>query len=1754
MLEAQLTRDMEDALNADRRDDFMGENIDEQEQENKDHLKRKEARMLKDRYGDCQERKTAVADRGKTRPPRRLSQLQQKFDSPRRNMTSWIDELSGTRVMPQSVTTSSAFAKSLPRLTLPLYSGDPLEWPRWIGLFRALVHGQPSLSDAERMAHLQASVTGKAQQAIAGMLYDGALYKQALKTLQYRFGQSGDIIRVHLEGIFAAESPLEDDAESLETFQAAVHCTVTILQSQGYEADLISTENLRRAVVKLPPHLRREWAQFTLKLKPNEPTLLDLDIWLQEQVEVALLCTATANPRSKKERPKELTTRRAAHATGTSAPASVQNVSCVACDGEHVLADCQEFKKRTVGERLNLVFKKGLCLGCLKRGHRLRECSNTTICGQNGCRRYHNKLLHQGETGHRTFPPADDTNHTMTAQRAGPESKAAGGGETRMVTASACAGRQETGALLQVVPVTVHGKNSYKTYALLDPGSETSFCTQKLLNKLDISGEQTKLRLRTVDGDSGERLATKVQLQVSATTDPAKIMVPEAWSVPTLKVNRPRVSQKQREKMRHLRDLDIPDSSEEEVELLLGANVIEAVIQKEVRVGQPGQPVAVRTAFGWALTGLVSNVAPEASRQAMFIRKDSVSPDDTELDEMLRDWWTTESFGTKYETTVSQSIEDKRAREMLERTTKQISNTRYETGLLWKEDNQTLPDSKKMATRRLISTEKRLKSNPEKAEAYQATIVSYLEKGYAKKLTTIEAKTQKPNRWYLPHHSVSNPNKPKKFRVVFDAAAQAHGTSLNSKLLTGPDLLKSLIGVLLRFREEQVALVADIQEMYHQLQIIEQDRAAQSFLWRDLDDTKEPDVYEMQVAIFGAKSSPASANFVLQRTITDHAEEVGMQPAKVKTLHDSFYMDDFLRSERTASEAKTVRKGVTELLAKGGFRLVKWTSNSREVLESIPREEQAHPDLDFYGAHLPAEGALGVIWDAEQDSLGFRFRDSETPATKRGVLKKTASIFDPLGIAAPFLVRAKILMQKLWMLQLDWDDELEGEERLEWNSWLEELPNLRQVCIDRCFLPTGEQTGEKQILVFCDASTSAFGAVAYLRATSSADMTNHSSFLMSKTRVAPLKQLSIVRLELQAAVLAVRLVDALLKEVPSLAQTRVTYWSDSKVVLGYITNESRRFNTFVANRVAEIHDLSKRDQWRHCPGAINPADKCTRGVSASDLCNDRNWLLGPAFLEADEEQWPAQSPVVGPSPTDPEVRAEVDSYLTAVSNSESWLPDAAKFSSWTKYKRTVAWMLRFVNNCRSKQAALRTGPLQTTELQSAEEVVMKREQKSAYSEQIKALEKGHQVQGQKGKSDITNLSPFLDERGILRVGGRLRNAPLTPDARHPVLLPTASEVTRLIVGQQHRHLLHAGVEHTLNGLRQTFWIPRGRAQVKKVLHRCAFCRNRRARPQQPKMADLPADRFDTSNAFSTVGLDFFGPILVKKFRRSEKRFGLLFTCLATRAIHLEVAQSMDTDSFVMALRRFIARRGRPNKICSDNGTNIKGGEREMREALTNLNQQQITDELSQRHITWRWNPPAAPHFGGVWERLVGSVKRALSVVLGGHVVTDEVLATVFCEVENMVNSRPITHVPDEYDGHNLTALTPNHFLLGKNNTALAPGDFRDDMTSRKRWRRAQALADHLWNRWKKEYLHTLIHRRKWQNDARNLQVGDVALIVESGSPRGLWPLARVTEVLPGPDGRVRTVRLTTTSGATFMRPATKVALLEEAANPIGSTQ
>lgn len=570
------------------------------------------------------------------------------------------------------------------------------------------------------------------------------------------------------------------------------------------------------------------------------------------------------------------------------------------------------------------------------------------------------------------------------------------------------------------------------------------------------------------------------------------------------------------------------------------------------------------------------------------------------------------------------------------------------------------------------------------------------------------------------------------------------------------------------------------------------------------------------------------------------------------------------------------------------------------------------------------------------------------------------------------------------------------------------------------------------------------------------------------------------------------------------------------------------FQTFVANRVAEIRATTSPSQWRHVPGAQNPADICSRGRSASQLRDCGLWWNGPKFLTQDESDWP-QLKTPDLSPDQPELKktAVVMSVVgfvggTPVDGTRQELVDPARFSSWTRYRRVVAWVYRFIWNGREQEK--KHGPLTVEELLQAERAIIRRDQMQE-------------------KTSHPGLSLYEDEHGLVRVKGRLKNAPAEV-CKEPILLNPRSEITRLIVTDLHGQCMHAGLNHTLNLLRERFWMPKFRATVKKLIWKCAQCRNRRAAPECPRMSDLPSERFDSSRPFSSVGLDFLGPLLVKKFRKTEKRYILLVTCLATRAIHLEVAESLDTSSFLMALRRFVARRGKPTIIWSDNGKNLVGGERELRQAIAEWNQEQICDALSQKCIQWRFNPPTASHMGGVWERLVASVKKALRVVLGNQTVHDDVLHTTVLEVEFQVNSRPLTYV----SGHSgdPEALTPNHFLLGvvPNGAVLPPGVYgEDEKMSQNRWKQSQALASQAWQRWLKEYVPMLMARKKWQKETRNVAVGDVVLLVSEGAPRGYWPLGIVEEVFKSADGVVRSALVRTAAG-TYKRPCTKICVLE----------
>ena len=346
-------------------------------------------------------------------------------------------------------------------------------------------------------------------------------------------------------------------------------------------------------------------------------------------------------------------------------------------------------------------------------------------------------------------------------------------------------------------------------------------------------------------------------------------------------------------------------------------------------------------------------------------------------------------------------------------------------------------------------------------------------------------------------------------------------------------------------------------------------------------------------------------------------------------------------------------------------------------------------------------------------------------------------------------------------------------------------------------------------------------------------------------------------------------------------------------------------------------------------------------------------------------------------------------------------------------------------------------------------------------------------------------------------------------------------------------------------LQEKFWITNVAQIIKSVTSKCVVCRKYRAKVMEQKMADLPKERVNpVDKAFSSCGCDYFGPIEVKRGRSMVKRYGVIFTCLNSRAVHLEVAHSLDTSSCINAITRFIARRGPIKYIRSDNGTNLVGSEKELRDQLQMVNATKIKDSLVNDGIKWEFNPPSGSHFGGVWERLIRSVRKFLYILIKDSAVTldDEGLITLFCEVESILNNRPITNVPNV--PCDLEALTPNHLLHLKSGKNICPGDFENDCYSRKRWRQIQFLSTIFWKRWLKEYLPRLQERQKWCVTKRNVIVGDIVLIVESNI-KNSYCLGKVTKVLKDKIGHVRSVEVKT-KDTILKRPISKLCLVLEA--------
>lgn len=1607
---------------------------------------------------------------------------------------------------------------------LPKFSGeDKLEYEPWKAAFMSVVD-QADLSASEKMLRLQNCLYGKALTMVKDLGYSMNAYERAKEKLEKKYGGERRLMIKHLLALRGLQNVRSRNLEDMENFLVILERVLIALQDSGPGRDLTNQNLSLTAKEKLPQEDVQAYKYWLIE-HSHEDTFETLIKWIEIRVQIMEESREETTGFAGKREEK----RYKVHNT------SFKPRKCivVSCGEDHPPWTCKEFKALSASERKELITKAKRCYRCLAAGHLSTKCPNARRCGINGCNsNTHSRYLHNHDS-QQSEDKTKQHNNGDTFAQVKPQEPRAGmtidPTKTKEKTYITC---QAENVSLMVLPASIVKDNKrLKVNVMLDNCSTGSYISEAAAEELQLQGETQHLTISGTGGLEVKKNSRHVELTVTSSDNSFSAKL-HANVLDNISSDTPAFEWSiLKSRWPHLESVPFQNvAKRRQIDLLIGSDhpLFHRVL-KEVHGKKENDPIARQTNLGWVCFGPTLTEEFRRTSKSHFTRNyrsSQVKETGEDSNDILRKFWELEAIGIHNDTDRELTPDEKAAVAQATKTLR-YENERYEIGIPWKEGEPNLVNNHEMAYSRLKTQESSLRrKGPEITNAYDQIIKDYERKGYVTKVEKSEAS----NQWFLPHFPVVKEDRTTtKVRMVFDAAAKHNGKSLNDAVRSGPKLQRDLNDVLTRFRRAPIALSADISEMFLQVSLREGDRRYHRFLWRSFDSTRDPDQYEFQRLLFGNRASPFCSQYVLHTHAEAHARDY---PQATDTINNAMYVDDVLDSCETVNEALRLRRDLSELLTKGGFKLRKWLSNDSAVLEDVPEDDRLQ-NLEIQEEEPTNVRTLGVLWDATSDVFTFRAKppDVNMKLTKRNVLSAIATLFDPLQFLSPFTIRARILMQEIWIAGVGWDDVLPRELITKWEKWISELPQLSSISIPRCLRrPNPSQT---QLHLFSDASREAYASVAYLVCKYS-DNTTSSCIVASKSRVAPTKAVTIPRLELMGAVLSTRLAANIGKTV---TVDRTVFWTDSTNVLHWVRNQSREFKPFVANRIGELHRSTNPEQWRHVPGEVNPADLPTRGLSATDLADNKLWMEGPIMLQADESTWPPVLPNEDKATNvveDSERRKKAQCHVAKECKDGAFI-DPSHFSSFKRLIHVTGWVQRFLANCRSpKEQREKSRVLKPVEAEKAETFWLEQVQTEAFPNGVT-------------EKSLISLHPKRDDKGLLRADGRLRYAEELPyDVRHPILLPKDHDVTRLIITNTHEELGHgSGVEHALTELRSRYWIIKGRQAVRNVIFKCPGCRRRfTGKPAGQMMAPLPKSRLQCPlRAFERVGVDYGGPYLTKQGRGKTraKRYLCLFTCLSTRAVHLEMAYSMDTDSFINAFTRMVSRRGTPKYIISDNGTNFVGAERELRELVEALDQDKIAQKTAHT-IEWKFNPPCAPHFGGVFEAMIKSAKKAMRSILGNADIYDEELHTAICGAENLLNSRPITVISS--DSNDLSPLTPCHFLTGQIGGKFAPEVNREEIFDpRKRWHRVQQLLSQFWKRWRREFLPSLNTRKKWFHPKHNLKEGDVVMLIEPDTRRGEWPLGRVIEGIPGPDGLVRVVKVKT-GNKEYLRPVHRLCPLE----------
>ena len=1563
----------------------------------------------------------------------------------------------GNTINPSSLKQSQSVR--LQKYTITPFRGDFKDWLRFWNQFSVEINDS-CIAEISKFNYLLELVKGKPRDDILGLPHTEEGYEEAKRILIETYGKDIKVQKAVIKEIESLHiiSNRSDQSKVHDFYNKLSRCVRTLKTMNKID----SSQSLKYTLMdKLGP-VREVLAQ----------TDDDWEDWGLEEIVENLRKYVDRNPvtfeskqpdreskgakKDHRKKDDKLYSAMAKKDGSSSESKKGSKKACLYCEEDHQSSECTKLK--TVAERKAVFMQKRLCFNCGGQ-HRASDCKSSRTC-LNCKAKHHTSLCDRTNQDDELAPmlltPKKGVIYPVAIARVN-------GQLCRIFLDTGTGGRYASSTLIQ--------RAKAKYVGTVDKN------VQMLLHSTSQSFEQYEVTVSNFKED--------FEMKVCVT----KVDKPDI-----LKLENPNYKDVI-ERHQHLAGVTMLEKSDKDylpVHLILGSgDFAKLKTATAPKIGKTLEdPVAELTKLGW----VIYSPGDEDETSHLNLIK-SASEDYNELVSL-------DVLGIKDESTDQSNIYDE-FEEQLERQ----SDGSYQTGLLWKPVHPDLLTNEARSKARLANSLKKLNRDPEKLQVYDDIIKTQLQEGIVEEVVPSMI-TDEKKQFFIPHKMVVKEEaETTKNRIVYDASARAvdHSPSLNECLEVGPPLQNRIWDILVRNRFKPIVITGDLKQAFLQVRIRESDRNYLQFHWIKDTYTQEMQVLRFTRALFGLVQSP----FLLGGTIKHHLQQYKEHFQKiVSDIEKELYVDDLIHGVNHVQEGQQFKDQSTKIFKDANFTLHKWHSNipSLEGDCGVPKPSQdcadkpmqENDESTYAKQQFKTDGSnetrlLGIAWDKTNDTLIIKIPVLETAATKRGMLKYLASIYDPLGFLSPITLQGKLIFRDVCDEKYSWDKPLEGQILQRWMNFKFRLP--MEVTIPRSVVTQTGKVDSVDLHTFCDASKNGISATIY--AVTRQGSHQRQGLVAAKSRLA--KKTTIPRLELTACHMGAKLLTNVCKTLEDLKISKMVVWSDSTVALHWINGNGDLYKQFVRNQIRKIVSM-KVETWRHVPGLMNPADVGSRGAAYDEL--DDLWWKGPEWL-SDESKWPENIKTCPSEDTDSELKKTQEILSMTATDKQSLFQNLIEKMSFKKSIRVVAWIARFKHNCLHKKAK-KCGPLTTEEWNSVKMSWIRNVQQE---HRESTLFKKHENQ--------FNLIETGD--GIYRCHGRIQGD-------KPIYLPKDSLFTQKLVMHAHLCTLHGGVGLTMTYIRENYWIPCLRQLTKKVRSSCYGCKRHQVRALfKVNPAPLPTDRTTGWRSFQVIGLDYAGPFTFKKTANTTgKAYILLFACSLTRAVCLELVKTQSLNEFLPSLKRLIGRRGRPEKIYSDNFSTFVAAAKWLKKAVMT---EETHDFMSNQNITWKFNMSRAPWWGGQFERMVGLVKSVLYKSLGKALLTWDEFVEVLLDTEIVLNNRPLSYVEDDEE---MPILTPNVMSFGQPNH-IPEGDVTEieEHDLRKRAKYLKKCKDQVWRRWREEYLrglrerHNLTHNQK----ENKLNVGDVMIIKGDEKNRSKWKIGIVTDLIIGRDGLVRGARL-----------------------------